>query len=85
MTELLRDAALVCTVLGIVSALSVLARSRDLRLAVAVLLDFLLAAGLLRLSGAPTVEALLAAAGIIALRRLVGFGLRFSPVTKATG
>ncbi len=85
MTALLRDAALVCTALGILSALAVLARSRDVRLSVGVLLEFLLAAGLLRLGADPTGQALLGAAVIVALRRLIGFGLRFSPaMTKAT-
>ncbi len=86
MTALLRDAALVCTALGILSALAVLARSRDVRLSVGVLLEFLLAAGLLRLGADPTGQALLGAAVIVALRRLLAFGLRISPgMTKATG
>ncbi len=85
MNDLLRDAALVCTALGILSALAVLARSRDVRLSVGVLLEFLLAAGLLRLSADPTGQALLVAAVVVALRRLVGFDLRFSlAMTKAT-
>jgi uncharacterized membrane protein len=86
MTALLREAALVCTALGILSALAVLTRARDVRLSVGVLLDFLLAAGLLQLSADPTVQALVTAAVIVALRRLLGFRLRFGPaMTKATG
>lgn len=86
MTALLREAALVCTVLGILSALAVLARSRDVQLSVGVLLEFLLAAGLLRLSADPTVQALVTAVVIIGLRRLIRFGLGVRPgMTKATG
>ncbi len=85
MTALLREAALVCTVLGILSAFAVLARSRDVQLSVAVLLEFLLAAGLLRLSADPTVQALVTAAVTIGLRRLIRFGLGIRPaMTKTT-
>ena len=85
MTELLREAALVCTALGIVSAVAVLVSRRDVRLAIGVLLEFLLAAGLLRLSADPTTQTLLTAALIVGVRRLVGLGLRFSPaMTNAT-
>jgi hypothetical protein len=80
MTSLAQDAALVCTALGVVSAAVVLARSHDLRLTVAVLLEFLLAAGLLRLTADATPRALLTAAIIVALRKLVTFGLGFAPV-----
>ena len=86
MTGLLRDAALVCTALGIVSALAVLIRSGDVRLGVGVLLEFLLAAGLLRLGAEPTWRSLVTAGVIVVLRRLIGFGLRLSPaMTKTTG
>ena len=79
MSGLVRDAALVCTVLGVVSAAAVLVRSHDLRLTVAVLLEFLLAAGLLRLTADMTPRALLAAAAIVVLRKLVSFGLSVTP------
>ena len=78
MKQLVQDAALLCTALGLVSATAVLLRARDLRLAIAVLLEFLLAAGLLRLAVAATPRALLTAAIIIALRKLVSFGLGFA-------
>ncbi len=45
----LQGATLLLTVLGLVCGLLVLAREHDVRLAVAVLLEFLLGAGLLRL------------------------------------
>jgi hypothetical protein len=86
MTALLREAALLCTVLGMLSALAVLARSRDVQLSVGVLLEFLLAAGLLRLSADSTVQAVVTAVVIIGLRRLIRFGLGIRPgMAKATG
>jgi hypothetical protein len=78
MSDLLQDAALVCSGLGLLSAVAVLARAHDVRLALAVLLDFLLAAGLLRLSVDATPRALLTAAIIITLRKVVSFGLGFT-------
>ena len=45
-------------------------------LALSVLLDLLLAAGLLRLVGEPGWRTIVTAAAIMGLRRLVGFGLR---------
>lgn len=46
--------------------------------ALSVLLDLLLAAGLLRLVGEPTWQSTATAAAIVALRRLIGVGLRLS-------
>ncbi len=57
MTQALNDAALVCVLLG----LAVAVRRPQARLSIAVLLDFLLAAGLLRLSAHVTVRALVTA------------------------
>jgi hypothetical protein len=65
----LTGAALVCGALALVA-------TRRPALALGVLLDLLLAAGLLRLTGVPGWSALTTAASIVALRRLVGFGLR---------
>ena len=85
MSGALRDAALLRTALGVLSALAVLARTHDVRLGVGVLLEFLLAAGLLRLSADPTWAALLTAAVVVGLRRLLGAGLRLNPaMTNAT-
>lgn len=75
-SALLQGGALVVTVLGLGSGLLVLARHRDVRQALAVLLDFLFAAGLLRLSDQATYRALATAAVIVAIRKLVMFGLR---------
>ena len=56
-----------CGLLGLVSAGMVLLRARDAGLVVRVLLPFLLAAVLLRLSADPTWRDLLAAAVLVAL------------------
>ncbi len=64
-------AALLCTVLGLGCATAVLARTRELGQALPVLLEFLLAAGLLRLAHDATWRALATAAAIVGLRRLV--------------
>jgi hypothetical protein len=80
-TELVRGAALMCTVLGLTCSVAVLACTRDARLALAVLLDLLLAAGLLRLGADPDWRALATAAVVVAVRRLVvGVGLRARPL-----
>ena len=69
--------ALLCAVLGLVSAGVVLARTRHLRQALPVLLEFLLAAGLLRLGHDTSWRALATAAAVVALRTLVvTYGLR---------
>ena len=71
MSDLLQVGALVCTLLGLLSGVLVLAVSRDARLALRVLLEFLLAAGLLRLSDDPTWRQLAVAAAVVVLRRLL--------------
>ena len=72
----LAAAALGVTAAGLVAAAAVLLATRRPLHSAQVLLDFLLAAGLLRLTGSPGWAALGAAAAIIALRRLAGLGLR---------
>jgi len=68
--------ALVCTAAGLVAGLAVLSASRAPRLAIRVALEFWTAASLLRLAGPLTWQRLAAAAAIVALRRLLGAGLR---------
>ena len=80
MTPVLDTAALALTAAGLVAAAVVLASTRRPLAALAVLLEFLLAAGLLRLTGEPTWERILTAAALVALRRLVGRGLRYGAV-----
>ena len=77
MTDLLRTAALICTAMGVLASGLVLLGRRT-GLALRVLLDFLLAAGLLRLSARPDWPELGAAVVIIAVRRLLGSSLRSS-------
>ncbi len=72
--DVLRSASLTVTALGVLSAGAVLARAREVRLPIAVLLDFLLAAGLLRLAVAPAPRALASAALIIIIRKIITFG-----------
>lgn len=74
-SDLIQAAALVCTLLGLLSAAAVLVRSRDGRLCLKVLLDFLASAGLLRLADDPTWRTILTAVTVIAIRKLVSFGL----------
>ena len=71
MSELLQTGAVLCTLLGLVGGGVVLVAARDPRLAVCVLLEFLLAAGLLRLSDDPDWRALAVAAVVVALRRVL--------------
>jgi uncharacterized membrane protein len=76
-TGLASFAALVCTLLGLVSAAAVLARTRSARSALPVLLEFLMAAGLLRLAHDATWGALATAAVVVVLRKLVvTYGIR---------
>jgi uncharacterized membrane protein len=80
-TGLAGAAGLLCTLLGLVCAAAVLARTRRLAQALPVLLDFLMAAGLLRLTHDATWRALATAAVIVLLRKLVAsFGLRSAQV-----
>jgi uncharacterized membrane protein len=60
-----------CVGLALVSAAAVLGSSRDLRLGVRVVLDLLLAAGLLRLADAPGWRDVVAVAALVLVRRVV--------------
>ncbi|PJE98052.1 hypothetical protein CUT44_02080 [Streptomyces carminius] len=79
MTTATHWAALAVTAFGLVSAAVVLVAARRLMPALAVLLDFLIAAGLLRLAGDPAWDTVAAAAAVVAVRKLVTAGLRLSP------
>ena len=68
--------ALAVTAAGLLAAGATLRSTRRPQFALKVLLDFLLAAGLLRLTGQPGWPALVIAAAIVAVRRLIGVGLR---------
>ena len=73
---LLTGAALGVTAAGLVAAAVAAAAARRPLLGLKILLDFLLAAGLLRLTGDPAWTTVATAAAIVAVRRLVGAGLR---------
>ncbi len=75
MTAVLDRLALAVTAAGLVAALLVLLRTGRPPAALAALLDMLTAAGLLRLTGSPDAKRLLTAATIIALRRVVRYGI----------
>ena len=84
MSDLVAAAALLCTVLGVVCAVAVLARTRSLAQALPVLLEFLLAAGLLRLSQDQTWRAIATAAAVVGLRKLVlTYGIRLAQRSAA--
>ena len=75
MSPALQAAALLCTVFGFVAGAAVLLRTADVRAAVRVLLDFLLAAGLLRLGDNLGWRQIASAAAVVAVRRLLAFDL----------
>ncbi len=68
--------ALLVTVTALVAGLVALVATRRPAAALPVFLDLLVAAGLLRLIGQPSWQALATAGAIIVLRRLIGLGLR---------
>ena len=70
--------ALAVVAAGLLAAGVVLVAGQRPLPALAVLLDFLVAAGLLRLTGSPGWPELLTAAAVVLLRRLLGSGLRAS-------
>ena len=70
-----RDAALIVVAAGLIVAAVALARTRRARLALALLLDFLTAAALLRLAAPPSWQAIGAAALTIVIRQLASHAL----------
>lgn len=76
MSTALQTGALLCSVLGLLSALAVLMARHDLRRSLEVLLEFLLAGGLLRLSDDPSARSIATAAVLVAVRRLLQLDLR---------
>jgi len=80
--DVLDAAALAVTAMGFAAAVVVLAATRAPRTALAVLLEFLLAAGLLRLAGGSW-AGLATAALILLVRRLAGAGLRTAADARA--
>ncbi|MCU0300264.1 MAG: hypothetical protein MUF35_01515 [Candidatus Nanopelagicales bacterium] len=68
-------AASLLALAGVLLAVAIWVSARDLRAALAVLLDLLLVVGLLRLGLLRTWTDLLVAAALVAVRRVVWFGL----------
>lgn len=81
MTSLVQTAALLVTIAAVVAGGSTLLATRQLRLSVAIFLELLLAAGLLRLATAAEPERIAAAAAIVAIRQLIG--VRWRAKTRA--
>ncbi|MEV7323936.1 hypothetical protein [Streptomyces sp. NPDC093970] len=79
MTWLMTQAAVLVTAFGLVGAGCVGLRLRRVRASVAVLTDFLVAAGLVRLAGHPSWTSLATASAVLVVRLMVGSGLRAGP------
>ena len=75
----------VVAAIALVSGGLALAVTRRPALALGILLDLLVAAGLLRLVGSPSWSAIASAAVIIALRHLVSYGVRLSAASWRGG
>jgi len=76
MITVVHDAALLVTAAGLLVAALALARTRQILLSPALLLDFFTAASLLRLAGPPTWSSLATAALTITIRQRASRGLR---------
>ena len=76
MTAVLQQAAVLVSLLGLLSAVCVGVRLRRIQPTIALLTDFLLAAGLIRLAAEPSWMSLAIAAVTVAVRMLVNAGLR---------
>ena len=84
MTVLLDALALLLTVAALTCGAVVLASTHRWAAALAVFLDLLTAAGLLRLAGEPSYRRALTAALLLLIRRVVGLGLRQGARARAT-
>ncbi|MPV35869.1 DUF1622 domain-containing protein [Georgenia subflava] len=84
MTGVVASAAVAITAAGVVVALAVAVRA-GLRTAIPVLLDFLLAAGLLRLTVDLEWDAIAGTALIVAIRHLITAGLAFGAPPGCAG
>lgn len=72
MNTWLLEAAVLISVLGLVAAAAAWRLTHDVRSALAVLLDFLTGAGLIRLAGEPSWDSIVLAAAVITVRTLLG-------------
>jgi hypothetical protein len=83
MAELVADASWVVAGTGLLLAVAVCASTGRLMVAIPVLLDMLLAAGLLRLGADAPWSSIATAATIVVLRKVVVAGIRESTVAAA--
>lgn len=82
MTRAVLGAANVVTLLAVLSAAAALAVTRDAVASLAVLLDLLLAASLLRLAFNPTPLQVLASALVLLVKQVARLGLRRAAVVR---
>ncbi|MGA5039991.1 DUF1622 domain-containing protein [Streptomyces capoamus] len=78
MNAWLQTAAVLITGLGIVAASAACRVTHTARGGLAVVLDFLTAAGLVRLAGEPSWDSIVLAAAVITLRKVLGASLHLS-------
>jgi hypothetical protein len=71
----IETAALLITALGVVSFLTAYATVRSIRCALPLLLDFLMAAGLIRLAGDLSWSSILLTVAIVVVRKIAAFGV----------
>ncbi|MEV6961686.1 hypothetical protein AB0M97_21290 [Streptomyces sp. NPDC051207] len=82
MTAWLHPAAVLTTAAGLLSACVAYVSTRQARVSMGVLLDFLTAAGLIRLADEPSWESIAAAAAVITIRKLIATRLGRHPVDR---
>lgn len=76
--EVWEQAALLCTTAGIIAGLLAVTRTRQLVASLRLAVEFWAAAGLLRLGSDSAWPTVAAAAGILAIRQLINFGIHQS-------
>ena len=75
MNAVIEAAALLITAAGVLSFLVAYAATHTMRCALPLLLDFLMAAGLIRLAGDQSWSTILLTVAIIAVRKVAAFGI----------
>ncbi|WP_461066396.1 hypothetical protein [Streptomyces pseudoechinosporeus] len=75
MNAAIEAATLLITAVGVVSFLTAYAATRTIRSALPLLLEFLTAAGLIRLAGDPSWSSIVLTVAVIAVRKVAAFGV----------
>ncbi|SCK37636.1 hypothetical protein [Streptomyces sp. WMMB 322] len=83
MKAAIEAAALLVTAAGVVTFLAAYVTTRAIRTALPVLLDFFMSAGLIRLAGDLSWDAILLTVAIIAVRKVAAFGVAESGEARA--